>query len=113
MLRPLNRLISDNLAELAQPMTPLQHTASTLIQASLSPVFLLTAVAATLSVIDTRQNRIVDRARMLERICGRGRGKAEARRQIAFYVERAPDRLGAAATRRDVRGAPVVSLDAR
>lgn len=69
---------------------PLQHTASTLIQASLSPVFLLTAVAATLSVVDTRQNRIVDRARMLESHLRAGTvDKAEAEAEIAFYVERA------------------------
>jgi hypothetical protein len=41
-------------------------TLSPLIEASLSPVFLLSAIGTTLLIIDTRLNRIVDRCRMLE-----------------------------------------------
>ncbi|MFN7595368.1 MAG: DUF2721 domain-containing protein [Cereibacter sp.] len=41
-------------------------TLSPLIAASLSPVFLLSAIGTTLLIIDTRLNRIVARCRMLE-----------------------------------------------
>ncbi len=41
-------------------------TVSPLIAASLSPVFLLSAIGTTLLIIDTRLNRIVDRCRTLE-----------------------------------------------
>jgi hypothetical protein len=45
----------------------MSETLSPLIQAALAPVFLLSAIGVTLSVIDTRQNRIVEHVRALER----------------------------------------------
>jgi hypothetical protein len=68
----------------------LHQTVSTLIQASLSPVFLLTAIAATLTVIDTRQNRIVDRARALEQqIIAQSASTESLEAEIEFYLKRA------------------------
>jgi hypothetical protein len=43
----------------------METTISPLIQASLSPVFLLSAIGVTLSVIDARQRGIVDRVRTI------------------------------------------------
>lgn len=62
---------------------------SPLIQASLSPVFMLTAISATLAVIDTRQNRIVDRARLLEaQILARTDQGARTEAELKFYLRR-------------------------
>lgn len=68
----------------------LHSTVSTLIQASLSPVFLLSAIAATLVVIDTRMSRIVDRARFLEQqIIARAAASDSFEAEIEFYLKRA------------------------
>ncbi len=63
---------------------------SALIQASLAPMFLLTAVGATLSVIDNRLNRIVDRARALEpRLLDQPQHAADLQAEIDHFIERA------------------------
>jgi hypothetical protein len=68
-----------------------------LIQASLSPVFLLTAIAATLAVVDTRQNRIVDRIRLLEaHVLAQAGSDDFAMEELDFYLARTR-RIGHAA----------------
>lgn len=68
----------------------MSDTLSPLIQASLSPVFLLSAIGVTLSVIDTRQNRIVDRVHAMEREVIEDRAGAIPREEeLAFYLDRA------------------------
>ena len=68
----------------------LHETASALIQTSLAPIFLLSVIATTLTVIDTRLNRIVDRARALETNLRAGTaGLEEVEDEIDFYVRRA------------------------
>ncbi|MCA3449996.1 MAG: DUF2721 domain-containing protein [Rhodobacter sp.] len=68
----------------------LHETASALIQTSLAPVFLLSVIATTLTVIDTRQNRIVDRARALEaHLRAKTASLEELEEEIDFYVRRA------------------------
>ena len=62
---------------------------SALIQASLAPIFLLTAVGATLTVIDNRLNRIVDRARSLEpRLLEQPQFAAEIQAEIDHFIDR-------------------------
>jgi hypothetical protein len=73
------------------------QTISPLIEASLSPVFLLSAIGVTLSVIDNRQNRIVDRLRQMEtQILVRPVDSELWEEESAFYLERAR-RIGWAA----------------
>jgi hypothetical protein len=75
----------------------LHPTISPLIQASLSPVFLLTAIAATLAVVDTRQNRIVDRIRLLEaHVLAQAGTDDFAMEELEFYLTRTR-RIGHAA----------------
>ncbi len=52
-------------------------------------MFLLTAVGATLSVIDNRLNRIVDRARALEpRLIEQPQHAADIQAEIDHFIER-------------------------
>jgi len=75
----------------------LHATVSGLIQSALAPVFLLTANASTLILIDTRQNRIVDRLRILEaQALSQGGVAPQIDREVAFYMARAR-RVGRAA----------------
>lgn len=75
----------------------LHETLSALIQTSLAPVFLLTANASTLILIDTRQNRIVDRLRLLEaQVLSQGGTSARIEEEVAFYIARTR-RVGRAA----------------
>jgi hypothetical protein len=75
----------------------LHETLSALIQASLAPVFLLTANASTLILIDTRQNRIVDRLRILEaQVLSQGGTSLRLEEEVDFYLARAR-RVGRAA----------------
>jgi Protein of unknown function (DUF2721) len=75
----------------------LHETLPALIQASLAPVFLLTANASTLILIDTRQNRIVDRLRILEaQVLSQGGTSARIDEEVAFYMTRVR-RVGRAA----------------
>jgi hypothetical protein len=75
----------------------LHDSVSALIQASLAPVFLLTANASTLILIDTRQNRIVDRLRILEaQVLSQGGTSVQVEDEVAFYLGRAR-RVGRAA----------------
>jgi hypothetical protein len=73
-------------------MTTVMTTAvsvSSLIQASLAPMFLLTAVGATLAVIDNRLNRLVDRARALEhRLHDQPHHAAELEAEIDHFIAR-------------------------
>ena len=65
-------------------------TLSPLIQASLSPVFLLSAVGTTLLIIDTRLNRIVDRCRTLEAmLVATARRDLRTENELQFYLQRA------------------------
>ncbi len=62
---------------------------SALIQTSLAPMFLLTAVGATLTVIDNRLNRIVDRARALEpRLLEQPEMAVEIQAEIDHFIDR-------------------------
>lgn len=75
----------------------LHDTLSALIQASLAPVFLLSANASTLILIDTRQNRIVDRLRVLEaQVLSDSDPPPRIDAEVAFYLGRAR-RVGRAA----------------
>jgi hypothetical protein len=68
----------------------MSDTLSPLIQAALAPVFLLSAIGVTLSVIDTRQNRIVDRVRALEKqVTERPDTTPDWEVEITFYLRRA------------------------
>jgi Protein of unknown function (DUF2721) len=61
-----------------------------LIQTALAPVFLLTAIGATLSVIDNRLNRIVDRARELDaQIADNPASSTHIRAEADHFVSRA------------------------
>jgi hypothetical protein len=81
----------------AAPVPPEVLSASALIQAALAPVFLLTANASTLILIDTRQNRIVDRLRLLEaQALSQGASAPHIEDEVAFYLGRAR-RVGRAA----------------
>jgi hypothetical protein len=63
---------------------------SSLIQTALAPMFLLSAIGTTLSVIDTRLNRIVDRARDLEtRIIEHPEHSAALRTEADYFLARA------------------------
>lgn len=74
------------------------ETLSPLIEASLSPVFLLSAIGVTLSVIDTRQSRIVDRVRAMEALPPAIPSEIELwEEEVAFYLARAR-RIGWAAS---------------
>jgi len=65
-------------------------TLSPLIQASLSPVFLLSAVGTTLLIIDTRLNSIVDRCRTLEAmLVATARRDLGTKSELQFYLQRA------------------------
>ena len=79
------------------PGEPMQATSSTVadvahvIQLSIAPVFLLTAVATTLGVLNTRLARIVDRARILrDRMDGKPDPAQvpELRRELHFLARR-------------------------
>lgn len=75
----------------------LHSTISPLIQASLAPVFLLTAIGATLAVVDTRQNRIVDRIRVIEaQMTAHNMSAADGTEELDFYLGRTR-RIGRAA----------------
>ncbi len=61
-----------------------------LIQTALAPMFLLAAIGTTLSVIDTRLNRIVDRARALDlQIVEHPERAAQMRAEADHFVQRA------------------------
>ena len=65
-------------------------TLSPLIQASLSPVFLLSAIGTTLLIIDTRLNRIVDRCRTLETAMSASTPcDMHTENELLFYLSRA------------------------
>jgi hypothetical protein len=65
-------------------------TLSPLIAASLSPVFLLSAIGTTLLIIDSRLNRIVDRCRMLEVALVSPTGQdTRLEEELLFYLSRA------------------------
>ncbi|MCF1707711.1 DUF2721 domain-containing protein [Tabrizicola sp. J26] len=67
----------------------LHSTISPLIQAALAPVFLLTAIGATLAVVDTRQNRIVDRIRVIEaQMTAHNLSTTEGMEELDFYLAR-------------------------
>ena len=74
-------------------MSTLSTTAaavSTLIQTSLAPIVLLTAVGATLAVIDNRLNRIIDRVRELEpRLLNEPHHETEILAEIDHFIARA------------------------
>ena len=55
--RPQDRRMADN------GLSDITHT----IQLAVAPVFLLSALGTTLSVLTTRLSRIIDRARLLDR----------------------------------------------
>lgn len=75
----------------------LHETLSALIQSSLAPVFLLAANASTLILIDNRQNRIVDRLRLLEaQVLSQGGTSSRIEEEVAFYLARVR-RVGRAA----------------
>ncbi len=75
----------------------LHETLAGLIQSALAPVFLLSANASTLILIDTRQNRIVDRLRVLEtQALTRGGIPGQIAQEATFYAARAR-RVGRAA----------------
>lgn len=74
-------------------MDPFAHIAgvSQAIQLAVAPVFLLTAVGATLNVFATRLGRIIDRARIIEDQLARAApdGKAELRDRLRVLARRA------------------------
>ncbi len=71
-------------------LSPTASAVSTLIQTALAPIFLLTAVGATLTVIDNRLNRIVDRVRELEpRLLNEQHHEAEILAEIDHFIARA------------------------
>ncbi len=71
-------------------LSPTASAVSTLIQTALAPIFLLTAVGATLTVIDNRLNRIVDRVRELEpRLLVQSQHEAEILAEIDHFIARA------------------------
>jgi hypothetical protein len=75
----------------------MHETLSPLIAASLSPVFLLSAIGLTMSLIDTRHNRIVQHVRDLEQEAARHPAEAAHwEEEIARALRRA-GRIGRAA----------------
>jgi hypothetical protein len=76
----------------------MSESLSPLIEASLSPVFLLSAIAVTLTVIDTQQNRIVDRVRLLEGLLSNDPASIrDGLEEVGFYIRRVR-RIGVAAS---------------
>jgi hypothetical protein len=72
------------------PTGTIHSTISPVIQASLSPVFLLSAIGTSLLIIDTRLNRIVDRCRVLEAGLTASPGRDErSEDELLFYLGRA------------------------
>lgn len=61
------------------PYSPAVSTIADAIQASLSPVFMLTAIGALLNVLTGRLSRVIDRARALEQLHPRWEGQERER----------------------------------
>ncbi len=71
-------------------LTEAADAVPTLIQTALAPMFLLAAIGSTLAVIDTRLNRIVDRARALEsRLVDHPEHAPEIHAEAEHFVARA------------------------
>lgn len=63
----------------SMPYSPAVSTIAETIQASLSPVFMLTAIAGLLNVLTGRLSRVIDRARALEQAHSRWEGQERER----------------------------------